>query len=45
MDSKFIEFEYYSLYEDVDICSLSKSKEGFYLCNCCGFCEEEGADY
>lgn len=41
MDSKFIEIENYFLYEDIDICSLSKSIEGFYLCNECLLCEEE----
>ena len=44
MDSKFIEFEYYYLYDDIDICQLSKSKEGFYLCNECLKCEEEGLE-
>lgn len=46
MDSKFIEFEYYSLYEDIEICSLTKSIEGFYLCNECLKCtEEDESDY
>lgn len=41
MENKFIEFENYFLYEDIDICQLTKSKEGFYLCNCCLCCEEQ----
>ena len=41
MESKFIEIEYYSLYEDWQICQLTKSIEGFYLCNECLICEEE----
>ena len=46
MESKFIKFEYYSLYEDWQICQLTKSIEGFYLCNECLICEEEDeSDY
>ena len=46
MESKFIEIEYCSLYEDWQICQLTKSSEGFYLCNECLICEEEDeSDY
>ena len=39
MNGRMIDIEYVSMYEDWEICELSKGFYGFYLCVECGDCE------
>lgn len=40
----FIDIEYKDLYDPEDICTINRNQYGFYLCNCCGCCDEESIE-
>ena len=41
MDSNFINIELLFLYDSNDICIDGRRMDGFYLCNCCGCCDDD----
>lgn len=41
MDSNFKDIELLFLYDSDDICIDGRRMDGFYLCNCCGCCDDD----